>query len=480
MHDLADLKPTPSPDIYQDFTYKRHRRGAFLRSIASFIMWLSCFGAYLLGFIHIDNLIADSIAVLYLILMNIPCLWILTKIHSRNAIVYFGIFIHLLEIIGYTAVIYSFGGIEATYLTPIYAALITYVGIVGNRSLPFIVAGLCSICFGLMITLEHIGFLQTIKINPLFHIPWSSQLAVLAVVSTLLFITAFVSSYAARLLKMNRDQLRRQNEELQQIAIRASESDRMKSEFLANMSHELRTPLNIIIGFSELLENQDLGYLNARQGEAVKDINTSGKHLLSIINDLLDLSKVEAGRMDLEVSGIPLKKILADSLSVFRERIQALRIRVAMDINDCPEVIQADERKIRQILYNLLSNAVKFTPQEGSVNLSSRILTRTNHQWLTRDGVIVFLPSINGWQPMNHDRVVEITVADTGIGLKRENLERIFNPFEQADGSMSRRYQGTGLGLSLSRRFAELHQGQIWAESEGENKGSIFHFVIPA
>ena len=133
MNGMADQEPTLGTDSYLDFTYQRHRRGAFLRSIASFIMWLCCLSAYQFGLVHLDNLIADSLAVLYLILMNIPYLWVLTKIHNENTLTYFGTFIHFLEIIGYTAVIHSFGGIEATYLTPIYGALITYVGVIGHR-----------------------------------------------------------------------------------------------------------------------------------------------------------------------------------------------------------------------------------------------------------------------------------------------------------------------------------------------------------
>jgi signal transduction histidine kinase len=149
-----------------------------------------------------------------------------------------------------------------------------------------------------------------------------------------------------------------------------------------------------------------------------------------------------------------------------------------MKIEDGLKTIAADERKLKQVLFNLLSNAMKFTSQ-GTVSLSVRSLNRKNSCWFTKDGAVVVLPIFENHGIINKERVVEITVADTGIGFKKEDTERIFNPFEQVDGSKSRRYEGTGLGLSLSKRFVQLHGGDIWAESEGENRGSIFHFVIP-
>jgi signal transduction histidine kinase len=294
-----------------------------------------------------------------------------------------------------------------------------------------------------------------------------------------LFIVAFIASYTARVLKRNRDKLYRQNRELELTAVKARESDRLKSEFLANVSHEVRTPLNAIIGFSELLKDECLGTLNDRQREAVSDINSSGTHLLSLINDLLDLSKVEVGKMELHLSEIGLKPLLERSLSAFGQKIQENGLKVSADFTDCPEVIRADERKVTQILYNLLSNAVKFTPAGGAIGLSARSYTRREGRWMTKYGKTADLPISLDGDGTDHPGVVEVCVSDTGIGLKGEDLERIFNPFEQVDGSLSRRYQGTGLGLSLTKRFVELHHGQIWAESGGENQGSAFHFVIP-
>ncbi|MGA2526264.1 MAG: ATP-binding protein [Smithellaceae bacterium] len=459
--------------------YQRQRQSAVVRSSASFVMWLTALTAYLFGLINFDNLASASVAILYLILINPPALWVLKRIISQTIAKYFSYFISLLEIIGFTAVIHSFGGIEAAFLLPLYAASIAYVGPLEPRRKPYIIAGFSNICFLLLINLEHGGILQTIKVNPDYYMPWKYQVAIMIAVVPMLFIVAFISSYTVQLLKNSREQLRRQNEELRVALIKASESDRLKSEFLANISHELRTPLHAIIGFSDLLNNHYLGELNEKQKDSVKDINTSGKHLLAIINDLLDLSKMEAGKMDLDISEINLKMLLENSLNIFEKLAQGRGNKLLSDIADCPKTIQADERMVRQIIYNLLSNAIKFTPEGGSIKLSAHHLTRANNHWLTKKGEMLYLPSLYGHELMNHKHLVKVSVADTGIGLKMDDMKLIFKPFIQVDGSKSRRYQGTGLGLSLTKQFVELHKGSIWVDSEGEDKGSTFHFVIP-
>ncbi len=475
----ADQKAIEMDADFPKSLYQRYVQAAVVRSAASFIMWLTALMVYFYGIIQTNNLISASVAVLYLILVNPPTLWVLKRIKNQNLAQYFAYFISLLEIIGFTAIIHSFGGIEATFLIPIYAAAIAYVGSMEPRKTPFIIAGLSSICFCLLIIFEHLGILQTLKVNPDYYMPWSYQVAIMFVEVPLLFTVAFISSYTVQLLKNNREKLHRQNEELQVALIKASESDRLKSEFLANISHELRTPLHAIIGFSDLLNNHYLGELNEKQKDSVKDINTSGKHLLSIINDLLDLGKMEAGKMDLDISETNLKMLLENSLNIFGKLAQENGTNLLSDIDDCPERIPADERMIRQILYNLLSNAIKFTPEGGSIKLSAHHLTRSNSQWLTKKGEILSLPILNGYEMMKHKKLVKVSVSDDGIGLKKEDMKLIFKPFVQVDGSKSRRYQGTGLGLSLTKQFVELHKGSIWVESAGEDKGCTFHFVIP-
>ena len=320
--------------------YKRHVQGAIIRSGASVVMWCSGLIAYQIGLIRIENFTGASFAVLYLILFNLPCLWILRQITNKRLFSYFSLFINFLEVLGYTAIIHFLGGIEANYLLPIYAALIIYVGVVAPRRLPFIIAGFCVICFSLMVIFEHYAILQTYKIHPSFQLPWPDQIMIMVVNANLLFVVAFISSYTAYLLKRNRDRLRRQNEDLRQALQKASEADRLKSEFLANMSHELRTPLNAIIGFSELLESQYPGKLDESQKEYIRDINTSGKHLLSIISDILDLAKVEAGKMRMEPADVHVATLFDNSLVLFKEQAFKHRIRLSTDITGCPETIR--------------------------------------------------------------------------------------------------------------------------------------------
>jgi len=247
---------------------------------------------------------------------------------------------------------------------------------------------------------------------------------------------------AANVNRMN-DELGRLYEELETVS-------QHKSVFLANMSHELRTPLNAIIGFSEVLHEQMFGALNEQQMGYVGDVLESGQHLLSLINDILDLSKVEAGRMELELSDVSLPLALQSGLTMQGERAGKTGITLGLSVHPEDLVVRADERKLRQVVFNLLSNAVKFTPPGGRVDVSARLT----------------------------DGVVEVAVADTGNGIAPEDQELIFEEFQQARGDPGTRQEGTGLGLPLSRRFVELHGGRLWVESE-QGVGSTFRFTLP-
>jgi signal transduction histidine kinase len=271
---------------------------------------------------------------------------------------------------------------------------------------------------------------------------------------------------------------------LKQAMETAKNASLAKSEFLANMSHELRTPLNHIIGFTELVVDKKFGELNDVQEEYLDDVLNSSQHLLSLINDILDISKVEAGKLKLETSDVNLKLLMKNSLVMVQEKSLKHGIRMTTNLDGVPDTVQGDERKLKQILYNLVSNAVKFTPDGGEVVLEARMVDcfiRKGRRSGDAKRLQMIKAEING-DHIHYKRsikCIEISVSDTGIGIKPEDQKNIFNPFEQAENSASRRFQGTGLGLSLSKSLVELHGGKIWLESEGEGKGSVFRFVIP-
>ena len=259
------------------------------------------------------------------------------------------------------------------------------------------------------------------------------------------------------------------------VAKRAAEhANKTKSDFLANMSHELRTPLNHIIGFTELVVDKNFGDLNETQDEYLNDVLNSSRHLLSLINDILDLSKVEAGKIELEPTQINLENLLENSLTMVKEKAIKHGLQIGLNISEVPETITVDERKMKQIIYNLLSNSVKFTPDGGQVQVNARKMdSDALRSQLDDDG---FPPSTMG---NNNKDWILISVKDTGIGLNQDDLKRIFIPFEQVENSKSRKYQGTGLGLSLVKNMVALHGGRIWAESDGVGEGATFSFVIP-
>ncbi|HEU0199331.1 MAG TPA: response regulator [Burkholderiaceae bacterium] len=250
------------------------------------------------------------------------------------------------------------------------------------------------------------------------------------------------------------------------------QADRLKSEFLANMSHELRTPLNAIIGFSEILSEGVAGELSAEQREYARDIHSSGQHLLSLINDVLDLSKIEAGSMQLEREAVDLPPLLESCLAIVRERALTRRLDLRATIDPALGTIDGDSQKLKQIIYNLLSNAVKFTEEGGHVKLSGRLVVREDINATDAFAGRLQLPSAPD------DKWVEIAVADTGIGIAPADLDRLFEPFVQVDASLARRHEGTGLGLALVQRLIDLHGGGLAVEST-PGRGSRFTVWLP-
>jgi signal transduction histidine kinase len=264
-------------------------------------------------------------------------------------------------------------------------------------------------------------------------------------------------NFAGHVDVSNRDELgalaanvNRMNDELRRLYRELETASRHKSEFLANMSHELRTPLNAIIGFSQVLREEMVGEVNAKQAEYLDDILSSGNHLLSLINDVLDLSKVEAGQVELEVAPFSLQEALERGVAMVRERATRDGVQVTLAANPDVDLVAGDERRIRQVIFNLLSNAVKFTPAGGSVDVRAT--------------------QVNGG--------VSVSVADTGPGIAAEDLKRIFEEFQQTEAGLEQG-EGSGLGLALSKRLVELHGGRIWVDSEF-GTGSTFVFTLPA
>ncbi len=239
-------------------------------------------------------------------------------------------------------------------------------------------------------------------------------------------------------------------DELQKANIALEKANRLKSEFLATMSHELRTPLNSIIGFAEVLKDEVVGTLSTEQKEYLSDIHGSGQHLLNMINSILDLSKIEAGKLELHYEEFPVQEAINEVLNTIIGFSNKKGIHIHTHIHEDVSSITVDKVKFKQIMFNLLSNAVKFTPENGRVAIDAGLMNQH----------------------------VQIAVSDTGIGIKSEDMDKIFEAFRQLDASYARRYEGTGLGLTLTKRLIELHGGKIWVISE-YGKGSTFTFTLP-
>ena len=245
--------------------------------------------------------------------------------------------------------------------------------------------------------------------------------------------------------------LEKAHEELKDLATELKRVARVKSEFLANMSHELRTPLNSINGFSEVLYDETFGPLNEKQKKYVNNVLTSGKHLLLLINQILDMAKVEAGKMKLTLSSLPMQSILNEISLLVADMVNKKKLQMALEIVEDLSDIEADDLKVKEILFNLLSNAIKFTPEGGKIGMRAK----------------------------NAGSEIEIVVWDTGVGVAPENMEKILEGFFRVDTPYSRVIEGTGLGLPLSKKLVELHGGKFSVESEGLNKGVSVRFTLP-
>jgi len=294
-----------------------------------------------------------------------------------------------------------------------------------------------------------------------------------------------------RNLKQSEEALRTANSELEQANRQLAEASRHKSEFLANMSHELRTPLNSILGFSHLLLEQTTGVLPAKQTRYLAHIHTSGKHLLQLISDILDLSKVEAGKFVLQPEPLPVVATLEDILVIARglanRKGQVVQTQIEADLPP----LHADPVRFKQILFNLLSNAVKFTPAGGQITLTARRIADCRlHPPAATHAAQAGIADLNHRAAALQSEIstleseieisrLELSVTDTGAGIRPGDLPKLFGEFVQLETTQAQRHEGSGLGLALTKRLVELHGGRIWAASEGEGRGSTFTVVLP-
>jgi signal transduction histidine kinase/CheY-like chemotaxis protein len=305
-------------------------------------------------------------------------------------------------------------------------------------------------------------------------------LVMIGIASALLLLFAVICVYLIQNERTRRlrDIVHRQTQhqlEIQQETNKGLErASRMKSEFLATMSHELRTPLNAIIGFSDALKEGMVGPISDAQRQFIDDIFTSGHHLLAVINDILDLSKVEAGMMALELEPVDVKEMLSGSLTIVKEKAAARRISLEIESGDDLGVPLLDLRKTKQIVYNLLSNAVKFSADGGRVTLCARRVSRGGVGTLSGAWAVQGFPLADN----EHNEFLELSVTDSGIGIARENMAKLFQAFSQIDSSLARKFEGTGLGLAMVKQLAELHGGTV-AVASAEREGARFAVWLP-
>jgi signal transduction histidine kinase len=431
---------------------RHHLFNLLLRAGTAAVIWIFCLFAWIAGTVRTVNLQGVGISCAFILLTCVPSFFIVRRMGRGPGAKPFSVVDRLLVIVGYTGVVYSLGGIEAGYLIPLYALFTMYIGFASPWRLPFTTAIQCLVCFSFIVVGEHLGIIPSLKVGEAFHLEWNYQLAILGVTTGFLFASAFISSAAARLIDEGRNRLKERNAELVRARDRAQESDRKKSEFLANMSHELRTPLHHVIGFTELVMEDEEHRLDAAHRDSLDEVLSSAQHLLSLINEVLDTAKVEAGKVDLDPQMVELPEILRRGLAAGKQAAARRGIEVTSDFGAMPQQAWVDERKVLQVLFNLMDNAVKFTEPGGRVILRAR----------------EYAPGF-----------LEVGVSDSGIGIRSDDMERIFLPFERAEDGPGARVPGTGLGLSLARKLVELHGGRLWAESQGEGRGSTFRLTLP-
>ena len=415
--------------------------------------------------LHLLTLTGTSMLLIMAVIVYIEGITYLAIIDSTTAIVLFGMRIYLKKTGDYKNI-----GLAGVMLILIFF-LFFYVtggnnntGYLWSFTLPLLASFLLGSKQGLFISILYIFLILLshflpITLKTLYPMEFKIRfiLALFTVTMFSYYMELLRENTNARLISKNNNLdrliigLKKTELQLMESKELAEESNKSKSEFLRNMSHELRTPLNHIIGFSQLIKDGIPGPVNEEQEEYLGDILESSSHLLSLINDLLDLARIESGKETINLESVNIKAIIEEAIDMFQNKKDNNGLKIILNTESLPSEILIDKRKIIQILYNLISNAVKFTKIGGFITVSARA-DKTN---------------------------IIISIIDTGIGLEAKSRDLIFESFGQVENNLTRKFEGTGLGLAITKNMVELLGGKIWVESEGLGNGSTFSFTLP-
>jgi len=414
-------------------------------------MWFFALAAFLTNVIRMNHFIGVTLSVAYLILINPPTLLLLKRITQMRLYRYASLLINFLEVLGYTAIIYSLGGIEASFITPIYAALIMYVGPLSPRSFPFVISIMCSAAFGFVVAAEYFGFLPHQHLFLPSDPPLLTQLSHLSVVIGLLFVVAYISSFTGSMLKKSRSKLREQtaelitaNEKLKQRTEELVHSNKELEQFAYVASHDLQEPLRAVTSYVQLLARRYQNRLDSDAEEFINFALDGATRMHTLINGLLAYSRVGTQAKPFEPTNC--ETILQQSLDNLKMTMEETG---AVVTHDSLPTVMADSLQLGQLFQNLIGNAIKFHgDQMPRVHISVR---PDGNQWI-------------------------FSVRDNGIGIAPEFTEHIFLIFQRLHGK--EKYPGTGIGLALCKKIVEYHGGRIWVESEVE-KGATFYFTLP-